>query len=199
MTSTIARPASHDLVAMPAAGPPTSPNECSDLAITNLPDTRHAVAHQVQHPQRHVRRRHCRSSPPLRAALAGSPGRSRVKVADKLMVAPILLPGLEVTASASSRGGKITAARSRVLPAAGRRRGRHHGQAGHELARGQQVAAAGQLGPALRDAARRRADSRNDLHPVRHCQVRLGRLARHRDGQAQVPVLPEVKAGSPGP
>ena len=98
-------PNTHDLVADASGRAADASLECSDVAITNLPDTRHAAV------TRFAGHGTFAGGPPQ---LATSPrGTGWVawsiegSISDKLFVAPIVLPDRVVTASASARRNKV--------------------------------------------------------------------------------------------
>ncbi len=95
-------PSSHDLVSDASGRVADASEECSDVAIANLSDTRHAVVTRF----------------PVRGTFAGGPPQLATTprgtgwvawsiegtIADKLFVTPIVLPGLVVTSSAPDPG-----------------------------------------------------------------------------------------------
>src|SRR5262249_35027382 len=99
-------PSSHDLVADASGRAADVSMECSDVTIANLPDTRHAAVTRFPNHGTFA------GGAPQLATTPGGTGwvaRSmKGPFADKLFVPPIVLPGLVVTATASSRGGKVT-------------------------------------------------------------------------------------------
>ncbi len=98
-------PNSHDLVSDASGRAADVSMECTDVAIANLPDTRHAAVVRF----------------PVHGTFAGGPPQIATSprgtgwvawsiegtIANKLFVAPFVLPGLGVTASASARSNRV--------------------------------------------------------------------------------------------
>ena len=94
-------PSSHDPVADASGRMADVFGNCGDRG-GRQPDRYAARGRRPVRQRRHARRRPARSSPPRRAATAGSSGPSRPASANKLMAVPVLLPGRDVTAKATS-------------------------------------------------------------------------------------------------
>jgi hypothetical protein len=99
-------PNSHDLVSDDSGRVADVSRECNDLAIANLTDTRHAAV--VRFPGGGT---FAGGDPQLTTTPRGL-GRVvwsiESKTGNKLLTAPILLPGREVTASKTAEGNKVT-------------------------------------------------------------------------------------------
>jgi hypothetical protein len=99
-------PNSHDLVSDNSGRVADVSRECDDIAIANLTDTRHAAV--VRFPGGGP---FAGGDPQLTTT---SRGQGRVvwsiesKTGNKLLTAPILLPGRDVTASKTARGNRVT-------------------------------------------------------------------------------------------
>ncbi|HWF80513.1 MAG TPA: hypothetical protein VN695_07995 [Streptosporangiaceae bacterium] len=100
-------PNTHDLVADASGRAADVSLECSDVAIANLPDTRHAVVTRFS-----IHGGTFAGGPPQLATNPRGTGwvawSIEGSIAPKLMVAPIVLADRVVTTSASARGNKIT-------------------------------------------------------------------------------------------
>ncbi len=100
-------PSSHDLVADASGRAADVSTECQDVAIANLTDTRHAAVTRFSIHNGTF----AGGSPQLTTTPRGTGWvvwSVESTVAQKLLVAPILLPGRIVTASATARGNRAT-------------------------------------------------------------------------------------------
>ncbi len=99
-------PASHDLVSDGSGRVADVSRECGDLAIANLTDTRHAAV--VRFPAGGT----FAGGDPQLATTSRGPGwvfwSIEARKANKLLAAPILLPGRPVTASKTAKGNRVT-------------------------------------------------------------------------------------------
>jgi hypothetical protein len=98
-------PSSHDLVSDSSGRAADVSNECDDLAIANMPDTRHAVDVRFN-----VHGTFAGGDPQLTTTPRGTGWvvwSIESTIANKLMVAPVLLPGLNVTAAKTVRGNRV--------------------------------------------------------------------------------------------
>ncbi|HET9896646.1 MAG TPA: hypothetical protein VFQ44_17085 [Streptosporangiaceae bacterium] len=99
-------PASHDLVADASGRAADVSMECPDVAIANLTDTRHAAVTRFS-----IHGATFAGGPPQIATSPRGTGwvawSIEGTIEDKLFIAPITLADRGVTASASSRGGKV--------------------------------------------------------------------------------------------
>ena len=96
-------PSTHDVVADSSGRLADVAVECADLAITNLPDTRHAAIVRFN-----AHATFAGGSPQLTTSARGTGWVAwsiESKTGDKLLAAPILLPGRDVTAARSAHGG----------------------------------------------------------------------------------------------
>ena len=99
-------PNSHDLVADGSGRLADVSRECDDVAIANLPDTRHAAVVRFN-----IHGTFAGGDPQLTTTPRGKGWvvwSLESTVADKLLAAPILLPGADVSASRSARGNRTT-------------------------------------------------------------------------------------------
>lgn len=97
-------PSSHDLVADASGRAADVSKECSDVAITNLANTRHAAVTRFFVPDTLAG-----GDPQLATTPRGTGWvvwSVQAPITQKLFVSPIVLPGLGVTASNSARGNK---------------------------------------------------------------------------------------------
>ncbi len=98
-------PNSHDLVSDGSGRVADVSRECDDLAITNLPDTRHASVVRYN-----VRGTFAGGDPQITTTARGTGWVAwsvESSVANKLLVAPIVLPGRDVTATNASQGNHV--------------------------------------------------------------------------------------------
>jgi hypothetical protein len=99
-------PSSHDLVADSSGRAADVSVECSDLAIANLPDTRHAAVVRFKVPGTFAG-----GYPQLTTSPRGTGWVAwsvESKTGDKLLAAPILLPGRDVTVTGTGRGNAVS-------------------------------------------------------------------------------------------
>ena len=99
-------PNSHDLVADSSGRAADVSRECDDLAIANLPDTRHAAVVRYN-----VRGTFAGGDPQLTTTPRGTGWVAwsvESTVANKLLAAPILLPGRVVSATKTANGNRAT-------------------------------------------------------------------------------------------
>lgn len=99
-------PASHDLVSDGSGRVADVSAECSDLAIANLTDTRHAAVVRFK-----AGGTFAGGDPQLTTTSRGKGWvfwSIEAKVASKLLAAPILLPGRPVTATKTVKGNRVT-------------------------------------------------------------------------------------------
>jgi hypothetical protein len=98
-------PDSHDLVSDASGRAADVSAECEDVAIANMPDTRHAVDVRFD-----VHGTFAGGDPQLTTTPRGKGWvvwSIESSVANKLLAAPVLLPGLDVTAARSARGNRV--------------------------------------------------------------------------------------------
>ena len=99
-------PSSHDLVADSSGRLADVSVECADVTIANMPDTRHAAIVRFDVPGTFAG-----GEPQLTTSARGTGWVAwgiESKTGDKLLAAPILLPGRDVSASRSARGNRVT-------------------------------------------------------------------------------------------
>jgi hypothetical protein len=98
-------PSSHDLVSDASGRAADVSSECEDVAIANMPDTRHAADVRFG-----VRGTFAGGDPQLTTTPRGKGWvvwSIESSVANKLLAAPMLLPGLDVTAARTARGNRV--------------------------------------------------------------------------------------------
>ncbi|HUC59793.1 MAG TPA: hypothetical protein VMA95_20505 [Streptosporangiaceae bacterium] len=99
-------PSSHDLVSDDSGRVADVSVECDDLAIANLPDTRHAAVVRYN-----AHGTFAGGDPQITTTARGKgwvAWSAESSEANKLLAAPILLPGRDVTASNSAKGNHVT-------------------------------------------------------------------------------------------
>jgi hypothetical protein len=99
-------PSTHDLVADSSGRAADVSEECGHLAIANLPDTRHAAVVRVKVPGTFAG-----GDPQLTTTPRGKGWvvwSVESTTADKLLAAPILLPGRDVTVTGTGRGNAVS-------------------------------------------------------------------------------------------